>query len=235
MSINTIDLNIFAKRKVQVLHDKKWNKFLKKSWIFRSIPFITIVFASGSMALGNVSKTSDFDVIVGTRYGRMFTARFFAIITLSIFGWRRKNLDHGASAADTICLNHFVTEKSYTLSPPHQTYWKELYANLVPIWGSKTDINMFQEANATWVGESHDYHDLRWSEKPGTPLQYSLEKVLNGKLGNILERRLKKIQLERIEKKIKPKSGYKPRLICSDVELELHLDTRRIEMWTTIK
>jgi len=222
---------VLARRFAQVLYDEKWKRFLMRARIFRHMPFVDFVLASGSMAIGNVSKDSDFDVIVGVKLGRMFTARFLLIVLLDMLGWRRKNLDHGASAADTICLNHFVTEASYWLSLPHEPYWKMLYTNLVPVWGSEIHINAFQKANSDWTGLLEDRHDLRYSAIPSSIIKRGFEALLGGSFGSWFESRLRTIQLKRIEEKLRPKAGYKPRLICTDQELELHLDTQRIEEW----
>ena len=43
--------------------------------LFQYVPF-DFVFAAGSMAMGTVRQDSDFDVLVGVRHGRIFTARF---------------------------------------------------------------------------------------------------------------------------------------------------------------
>src|SRR3989338_3476442 len=113
---------ILPRRQQQVLHDKKWIKFLRRTWLFKHIPFVDFALAAGSMATGNVRPESDFDVIIGARAGRIFTARFFCVIAFGFFGWRRAKLNHKESAADKICLNHFVTEKSYQLSGSRNTY-----------------------------------------------------------------------------------------------------------------
>lgn len=117
------------------------------------------------MALGNVHQDSDFDVIVGAKSGRIFTARFFCILMFGLLGRRRhakrgylprsagrQKLSHREAASNKICFNHFVTPRSYCLKPPHNIYWRELYQNLVPIYGRKEKIREFFEAN-NWMGE----------------------------------------------------------------------------------
>ncbi|MEK7114938.1 MAG: hypothetical protein AAB847_01075, partial [Patescibacteria group bacterium] len=57
-----------------------------------------------------------------------------------------------------------------------------------------------------------------------------LEKILAGKFGDWSENILKKYQIQKIENFLKDSPpGYKPRIIYSDTEVELHLDTRRLE------
>ncbi len=217
-------------RQQQVLHDKKWIKFLGRTWLFRHIPFLEFALAAGSMALGNVKPDSDFDVIVGARRGRIFTTRFFSVLAFGVFGWRRKKLSHKEAAADKVCLNHFVTERSYRLSPPYNEYWKNLYMNLVPVYGKGERVGAFFAANAGWLGSSRDYlDDLRHVHRAPSFFKKAIEKVLGGRMGDLFERRLKRLQLARIERSLAAESGYKPRVAYSDTELEFHPHTKRIE------
>lgn len=225
------------KRRQAVLYDKKWEKFLGRTWPFRHIPFVDFVFAAGSLAYGNVRKESDFDVIVAARSGRIFTARFFCIAAFGLLRWRRKRLSHDEAAADKICLNHFVTPASYRLSPPHNDYWRNLYGNLVPIFGGTAELNSFWRANADWLGGVKQYRDdLRHLYKSPSALKMFLEKILSGPVGDALEQFMKTIQVKKIEKSLKKdEPGYKPRIIYNDAELEFHPDTKRIEMMLTKK
>src|SRR3989338_2308404 len=128
------------------LYEQKWQKFLGRIWPFKFIPFVDFVLAAGSLATGNMREESDFDVIVGVRQGRIFTARAFCVLAFGMFGWRAKHKrnfsrhSHGFVVShrvrDKICLNHFVTPAAYRLSPPYNEYWKNLYQKLVPIYGS---------------------------------------------------------------------------------------------------
>lgn len=229
--------DILKHRQQQVLHDKKWIKFLRRTWLFRWIPFVEFALAAGSLVTGNVHIDSDFDVIVGAMPGRIFTARFFSVIGFGFFGWRRKRLSHKEAAADKVCLNHFVTEKSYRLSPPHNAYWQNLYQNLVPVYGAQEKINKFFAANADWLSQSkvivRPYiDDLRHIYRTGSFAKKIREWILDGCFGNWLERKLKALQVARIEKSFGTEAGYKPRVIYSDDELEFHPDTRRIELLT---
>ena len=214
----------------QVLYDKKWQKFLGRARIFRYVPFVQMALGAGSMAIGNVRPTSDFDVIVGVREGRLFTARLLLILALDILGWRRKNLDHGTAASDTICPNHFITRKSFTLSPPYNDYWQELYKRLVPLFGEPQLINDFFSANQNWVGEQLDFRDDLRHQKTASFLKVMVERLFQGRLGDWFENRVKRFQIQRIETKLKPLPGYQPRFICTDQELELHLvGTKKLE------
>ncbi|GEM_PF-632020 len=252
---------ILNKRQQQVLYDKKWIKFLKRTWLFRFIPFVEFALAAGSLATGNVNPDSDFDVIVGVRAGRIFTARFFSVLLFGLFGWRRRKL-HSANVAvdqsrnssrpsgrgslsaathklansqtaNKVCLNHFVTEKSYRLSPPYDAYWKNLYQNLVPVFGATEKINEFFAANADWLSSRRIYlDDLRHVHRSSAWPKLLRERVLGGRLGDWLESVLRRIQIARIEKSLKKDPpGYKPRIKYNDEELEFHPDTLRTSQY----
>jgi hypothetical protein len=200
---------------------------------------VDFVLTAGSMAMGNVRPESDFDVIVGARSGRIFTARFFGVVAFGLFGWRRKNSSThqliNSLTADKICLNHFVTPAAYRLSPPHNNYWKRLYENLVPVFGEAEKINRFFKENADWTNKTNGTYktyvdDLRHEHKTSSLLKKLLEWILASKTGNWLERQLKRLQIKRIETSLKLTPAYKPRIIFNDNELEFHPDTRRVEI-----
>lgn len=230
---NEIMQDYLQRRQQQVLYDKKWIKFLRRTWLFRYIPFVDFVLAAGSMATGNVKPESDFDVIVGARSGRIFTARFFCVLAFGILGWRRAKFSHKESAADKICLNHFITEKSYRLSGPHNAYWQGLYQSLVPLFGDSDKINRFFEANNDWLPKPKIYvDDLRHFHDGHSWFKKIKELALGGFIGDWFEKVLRRIQVSRIEKSLKTDPpGYKPRIKYSDDELEFHPDTYRIQLY----
>lgn len=229
----------------------KWNKLLRRSKIFILVPFVEIVFAAGSMAMGSANKDSDFDVIVGVKTGRIFTARFFCFLFFGILGWRRKKYSrHSHYIRNKFCFSHFVAPEKYRLSEPHNKYWKKLYLSIIPIYGNSGQIQKFYDANADWVGSvrhcecdrspacrqagiypfkrlPHSFQSLAMTEK--RQAESVFEKMLSGKFGNVLEKWLKLIQIKKIEKSPNTVKQYKPRVVFNDSELEFHPDTRRIE------
>lgn len=222
-----------AERRQKVLYDEKWIKFLRRTWPLRFIPFVDFALAAGSMATGNVSLKSDFDVLTGARTGRIFTARFFSVLIFGLLGWRRKKLSHKEDASDKICLNHFVTKAAYRLSGPHDAYWKNLYQSLVPIYGGHSYINDFFSANRDWIGDGRVFvDDLRHERAGAAKPRVLVEWLFSGKAGDVLEKFLRKIQIRRIEKGLKnDPPGYKPRIIYGDNELEFHPDTYRTQFY----
>ena len=211
------------------LYARKWEKFLKRVRPFRFVPFVEFVLAAGSLATGKVHEGSDFDVMVGVRRGRIFTARFFAVVTFEIFGYRRRGADHKGNVADKICLNHFVTEKGYKLKPPYTGTWMELYQSLVLVMGDEEKIKQFFAAN-DWMNPRRVYkRDGRYIEGNKSFIKEFLEWALRGRVGDALEGSLKHMQVSRIEEGLDKALGYKGRVFWSDDELEFHPDRSKFE------
>ncbi|PIT92699.1 MAG: hypothetical protein COU08_00865 [Candidatus Harrisonbacteria bacterium CG10_big_fil_rev_8_21_14_0_10_42_17] len=221
--------DVILQRRLQVLYDKKWKRLLARSWVFRLIPFVDFSFAAGSMALGNVHAQSDFDIIIGARSGRIFTVRFFSLLFFGLLGWRRTPND----SSDKFCLNHFITQASYELSPPHSLYWQDLYLNLVPLYGTPRFLNSFSNANASWVGISPFYeHDLRYRHTGNGIFSSVFAFILRGRLGDFFENVIQRVQVRHLERhfRLHP-PGYQPRICYTNLEIEDHRDTLGIKRY----
>jgi hypothetical protein len=234
----------------ELLCDKKWRLFTKRTWLFRHIPFIECAFGSGSLAVGNVDAESDFDLLIGVRSGRIFTGRFFAALFFGIRGWRRAKEHHQGSAANKICLNHFVTPATYRLSLTPNTYWQLLYAGLVPVYGEPRVIQAFYDANADWMEKQRVLEgDLRFVHQPKSWLKNTLELLLDGAFGNWVEAKLRRYQIARIERGLTEEKESRPAhqmrvtgvsrpehielpplIVYTDQELEFHPDPASIEL-----
>ena len=224
--------------------NEKWSKLLRRSGLFAYIPFVEVVFVAGSMAMGNAGKDSDFDLIVGTKAGRIFTARAFCVFIFGLLGWRRKRGIEGGGARDMFCFSHFVTQEKYCLSGPYNGYWRKLYRSLVPICGDSDLIQKFYDANSIWIDFDRHCEESATKQSISQKLPCSFqslamtekrqaksifEKILSGKFGDVLEKWLKNIQIKKIEKSLKIEKQYKPRIVFNDSELEFHPHTKRIE------
>lgn len=218
------------------LYQKKWQKFLTKIWPFRYIPFVDFVLASGSLATGNMNENSDFDVIVGVKQGRIFTARFLCWLIFGLLGWRAKHPAYKSYKSDEsyksysnkLCFNHFVTPNAYRLSPPYNEYWKKLYKNLVPVYGDPEMIQIFFDANADWLQERRMYKsDARHVYQKKAVIKKFMEWRWFGIWADWLEKILKNIQIWKIKASGNKEAGHKPRIIVSDDELQFHPNTER--------
>lgn len=225
---------IKIRRERHELAKKKWQKTLKAVRWLRLIPYIRLVFASGSLALNNTIKESDLDILIVVKAGRVWLARFLTAVLLGLLGARRKRDQR--IAPDKICLNHFITDKSLYI-PRKSIYTAQLYARLVPIllYGDEL-LEKFIEANS-WIGEyisgwpnSIKYKVLSIEyNKVLDLIKKTGEKILDTKFGDWLESVLRKYQLRRIKNY---HLTYKPggRVKADDESLEFHPDSPELKI-----
>lgn len=210
----------------KLILDLKWRKLLKLAWWFRFVPFLEFVIANGSMVLGEANESSDFDVLVGVREGRIFTTRYILNFIFSILRARRLD-DIKGSSPNKLCFNHFVTSKTYHRKELND-YGVRLYRNLVPLYGDEKDIREFFEANREYgIGPKMNLLDLRFQDdlKPNFIAQ-SLERLLNGWFGDLIEKKIAEpIARKRLAKYLNQKP-IKDRVIVSEQELEFHFELR---------
>jgi len=190
-------------RKRDVLRDIKWRKFLRAAKWFKYIPFVELVFGTGSMAVGNIKPDSDFDVLVRARRGRIFTARFFCKVWFGILGLSRKPGNSRAEQKDKVCLSHFFTEEVSDPGWPYDLERAVLHLYLVPLFGPKVEMKKFF-AGLQKVEKKREYgEDLRHLSEEGNWLKKQAEKILSRRTGNFLERVLRFLQVKKIERNMK--------------------------------
>lgn len=209
---------------------KKTIKIVKKLTI---IPFVHLIFVSGSLALGNIKEDGDLDLLVVGKFGRIWTVRFLIVVLTSLLGVRRKK--NSKDVSDKICLNHFITDKSLYI-PFKSIYTSQLYINLKPLY--VRDVNLLEKffRENSWVGEyvwgwgekikiKNLNFNLGLGEKADKGIVYIIrsaaEKILGGLIGDWIEALLRFLQKRRIER---DPLTYKPggRIVANDYYLEFH-------------
>lgn len=114
----------------KVFYDQKRHLFLRQAKLFRCLPFITAVYASGSLALNNMEADSDFDVLVVSQDKRLYSARFFCLLVFGILGWRT-NLK---SKKQGFCFNHFISASAFQNLKPESNYERILYKKMFKVY-----------------------------------------------------------------------------------------------------
>lgn len=229
---------IEKRKKRNQIAEKKWEKTRKSVRWLQIVPYLRMVFASGSLALKNTAKESDLDVLIVVKHGRIWTVRFLTIILLSLLGVRRTR--YQKIAPDKICLNHFITDKSLYI-PRKSIYTAQLYARLAPVFVEDEKlVDKFTEANS-WISEYvrgwpecvKKYDDMmiyhRRSQNYNSKIKTLGEKILNTKFGDWLENILKKYQLLRINNHhLTYKAGG--RIKADDESLEFHPESPELKI-----
>lgn len=140
-----------------------------------SMPFVRMIALTGSLAVMNVSKNIDFDYMIVTARGRVWTARAFALLLNRI----TKKLGH------TLCPNLIVAETALEW-PLHDLYSaRELY-QMIPISGVHV-YHKLMDANS-WATEF--LPNARRNIAPGermNPFKPIFELALRGRLGERFE------------------------------------------------
>ena len=123
----------FADRRVEQekIWAQKWRRMLRRAWWLQAVPFVRGLYASGSLAMGNMSSGSDWDMFVIAQVGHLYTARIGLLVVAWVMGSLRTKRSQRVS--DTFCFNHYVTTDSLTIR--HQSiYVAHNLALLVPVF-----------------------------------------------------------------------------------------------------
>ena len=141
------------------------------------LPFVRMVTLTGSLAVMNISQNADFDYMLVTSPGRLWTARAFVLL----FGRCTKIRGH------TICPNLIVSTDSLEWHR-HDLYSARELCQMIPITG-KDVYQKLMQANA-WIRDvlPNAYQISNISETSPGFLRRFLEFPLLGKPGDRLER-----------------------------------------------
>lgn len=203
---------------------QKWRHMLRCAWWLQVVPYVRALFASGSLALGNVEPSSDWDVFGVMQDGRLYTAR--AGLLCTTWCMRRLRTKHMQVAPDRFCFNHLITTRGLVIR--HRSiFTAHTLAWLVPMWDPNGYGARIRQANLwmnEWTLQTGDTHFVRRSVKRSRVLgavQVCAELVLNTFIGSLLERILRRWMQGRIARDpiTRTRGG---RVIADDRELEFH-------------
>ncbi len=206
----------------QKIADQKYKQARKIIKLIQILPYLRSIQISGSLAMNNPKKDSDIDLLIVAQSGRIWTAR----ACLTLFAYLSKQYRHKNLTKDRLCLNHYLTEKSLHI-PYHSLYNAQTYFNLVPLTGQQKLINKFNQENK-WLKKyllNYSFSQKKYSRKiKKNYLAYLaklIELILNNKIGDILESKLKSFQTKRIKKDpLTYQAGG--RIIFTNQQLEFH-------------
>ncbi len=209
----------------EIITKKKINKTLDIMRWVRHIPFVQLVFASGSLSMRNTSELSDLDIFVVTKNGRIWLTTALMLLTFEILGSRRLPRH---KLRRQMCANHFITDKSLQMKNK-SIFTAQLFSQLLPIYvADKSLLNRFENENK-WVKKYVNIFDLR-NKKLEKNIKKSLisksaEFVLSGIIGRVLNDLAKRYQVWSIKRNArKAQKDYRRRgrVIYNDYQLEFH-------------
>ena len=178
---------------------KRAEKLLPFAWrygqVLGQLPFVRMVALTGSLAVMNVSERADFDYLLVTEPGRLWTARAFGVV----FGRMLRLSGH------TICVNVLVSENALTW-PRHDLYSAREICQMIPITGIEL-YHRLRKANA-WTQAFLPNCSLSLpkvaqgaAQREPKQIQYTLEVPLRGRRGQGLEQWAMRFQLRRIQRR----------------------------------
>lgn len=133
----------------QKISEAMWERVERFRFLFALCPYIRMAAMCNTLAYGNVKETSDMDLFIITKNGKLATARFFMKIFTELFGVRV----HHEKIAGRFCLSFFVTERASNLKPlahafdPHLAYF---VLTAMPLFGESV-YRDWLKANEEWV------------------------------------------------------------------------------------
>lgn len=161
---------------------RKWRITRRTARLLAAVPFIRLLFVSGSLSFNNTDELSDLDVVIVAKHGRIWTTRLLVSALLSLLGMRRRFEDR--VAPNKICPNHFITNESLHI-PFQNMYTAQLYANLVPV--SVTDPTLLKEFQIQNEWLFHYMHHWQMSDDRilTTPFANML-RTMGEKIANVI-------------------------------------------------
>lgn len=173
-------------------------------WFLRFVPYIRMIAATGTLAMKNAEKESDWDLLIVLKKGRIWTGRTLATFLLHIIGKRR----YGDKIKNRVCLNYFITTNSLEIRTKDLFSANEYYF-LLPLFDAGSYYKKFQLRNS-WIKDFKLNYSLNEIMGPrvlvdsemSSFIRTFLEKVFGW---NFLEKRLGDWEKRKIENN--PKTG----------------------------
>jgi hypothetical protein len=228
--------NILAERTEKYLFaERKYKKVMTLARLFSFFPFIKMISICNDLGYSNAPDGSDIDLFVVSSRQRIWLTRFLITGFLKLFKMRP-----GENSRDAICPSFFVDEDNINLEKlalkdelgetddPHFSYWA---CQISPIL-QKEDFNkQFGEENK-WVNKFLPNASVA-KELPArrcisiSPITEYLEKILQGFIGDWLEKKAKKIQLKVMPENLKQLANKNTNVVITDSILKFHTHDSR--------
>jgi hypothetical protein len=227
--------NLITIRKQRYLLANQKIKYAKKFIrLIAAIPFVKAVFICNNLGYQNAPEGSDIDLAIITQPDHIWTARFLSATLMKLLGKRPTDTNR----KNKICLSFFITKDNLNLeslayeNDIHFIYWLNQF---LPIYISENLDERFFKANAWTKKYLPNYFSTktcdRWKINFNFFPKTFFEKILSQKLGEKLEKLLKKIQLQIFPKKLKEKAAENNSdVIISDTILKFHNKDKRLEI-----
>ncbi|EKE25926.1 MAG: hypothetical protein ACD_5C00003G0004 [uncultured bacterium] len=122
----------------------KIKKLRRIVWLLRFVPYVRMIGVTGRLAMKNATIKSDWDLLIATKQGKIWTGRTLVTVLVHILGKRR----YAEKVSNRLCLNFFVTDESLEVMTK-DLYSANEYMFMFPLFGWETYLR-FQIKNH-WI------------------------------------------------------------------------------------
>lgn len=191
-----------------------WGRATLYSHVIARLPFVRMVAVTGALAVNNISKRPDIDLLIAAEPGRVWICRRFLIVLVRL----ARILD------DDLCPNYVIASSNLDLQQRDFFTAHEL-AQMVPLYGAKVYSDMLR-ANS-WASyylpsgfapPVRRPHPIR-----SNPIQSAAETLLRPHAFDRLER----WEMRRLRSKLRPAFGDAAEVICSPIQCKGHTSLHR--------
>lgn len=212
--------------------EKFWRKVRRFRKVFGAVPFLKLVAVGNTLAINGVGSNSDIDLFIVTKRNRVWTARMFLLLWLSLLKARVQSEKKYMKFSPEFFVDETATNlsKFAIASDYYLNFW---VADLVPVWGEENFVDFWKTND--WLKESlpiafrspNIRTDFPRSNKSSLALIW--EKTLGGGLGDKIEKWTQDRQKRIIQKSLN-RIGVNPSVITDTNVIKLHFNDRRGEI-----
>jgi len=120
--------------------------------LLKRVPLIKMVAVTGSLSMFNAKDSSDIDLIVITRKGRLWTTRLLSILLLVLYGFNLRRWGD-KKEKNKICINMWIDETNLTWPKNDRNFYtSHEIAQIIPLYNKQKIYQMFLNKN-NWLKE----------------------------------------------------------------------------------
>lgn len=224
---------------LEKIAQRKINTVRKALKIFSTIPFLRGIFICGSVARKVSRPESDIDFLILTKQNRVWIVRLLITVFAFLLGKKTNDSrfprEQTGSRKNKFCLNHYRSSSKLKLEEDlRDLYSAQEYSRMINIYSTNKIERKFFKKNKEWMKKylpnfsftklplynGEDYQNF------GRSLQKIFENMLSGKIGNIIEKLLQLLQVEKIKISGKEFPTSRRRVITNDEVIMFHLNPR---------
>ena len=209
--------------------EKRVRRLRGLGYLLQLAPFVRAVILTGSMSTGSDSFASDIDLLIITKPGRLYSARFFATFWAALTGHRRHPNDK--NPAGKFCLNYYLALNNLDILP-HDARCASFHRHMLRVWDRHGESEKIYRENFWLYDHTIEIKSEKKVEKLKSAfpidrllffslIRWPWEAILSTKIGNSLEQIMSAWQMKKITKSKLYKLN-KSSIIVSAGELRLH-------------